>query len=99
MLPFTPFLGPALPLPCAFTTIPSPTPAGIFISTTSSPLITPVPPQDLHLFFIICPSPPQFGHSDVVCIMPNIDCWERYITPLPWHCVQVWLPEPSALPV
>ena len=76
-------------MPGTLTIIPSSTPAGMLISTTSSPFTTPVPPHSLHLFLIIVPSPLQVGHSDCVCIIPNTDLTVRATTPRPLHVGQV----------
>ena len=88
---------PAFPLPFTVSCMPSPTPAGIFTSTTSSPYTMPSPEQCLHLFLMILPSPLQFGHTACVCIMPKMLCWVRVTLPVPWQFGQVSVPEfPSA---
>ena len=69
--PFTPPCRPVFPFPETFSCIPSPTPAGILILTTSSPLTTPSPAQLVHLFLMTWPSPLQVGQVVVVCICPS----------------------------
>ena len=90
---------PAFPLFGTFTTIPSATPAGILISTTSSPFTTPSPWQCVHLFFITVPSPPHTWQVVCVCIIPKMLCWVRISIPLPWQLGHVSVPLPPSAPV
>ena len=52
-------------------TIPSPTPAGILISTTSCPRSVPSPLHLSHDAVITLPVPPHVGHTPCVCIRPK----------------------------
>src|SRR5574344_59030 len=99
MSPLIPLRRPVFPLPGTLTTIPCATPAGMLISTTSSPLTTPVPPHSLHLFLITLPSPPQVGHTPCVCIIPKMLCVVWVIYPEPWQVWHVSIPLPASAPL
>src|SRR5450759_2208684 len=48
---------------------------------------------------MVLPSPPQVGHTDVVCICPSIVLVSLVTCPEPWHVEQVDKLEASAAPV
>ena len=69
--------------------MPSPTPAGILISTTSEPRTVPSP---LHLSqgeVMTLPVPPQVGHTLWVCMRPKKVFSTRVTWPVPLHVEQV----------
>ena len=98
MSPGIPAFFAACPLPSTFSTIPSITPAGIFISITSSPATTPSPLHFVHLFLMVFPVPPHCGHAVCVCMRPSMVSTVRVTYPEPLHCEQVSC-RPSSLPV
>src|ERR1035437_4997364 len=97
--PGIPPRGPAFPFPLMDNCIPSATPAGIFMVMTSSPRTMPSPLQDLHLSVITCPSPPQAGQVELVCMYPRMVCCVRVTCPVPLQVEQLLNPEPLLAPM
>src|SRR5450432_1431295 len=88
--PGEPPLSPAFPFPETLSCMPSCTPAGISILTTSSPNTLPSPLQATHLEVIVVPSPLQVGQVVTVCIWPRKVLLTRLTCPLPPQVPQVW---------